>query len=119
MQEREQKRKLSLLDDDKQEIAQPKSMTLPVPDKTELRSRIKTAMNNYTNSRYRDFHKALGDIKKHVNYLCHADDHDVNSTTNITKYGQNPYVNYTHEERTKKLVHCAIRFEDMMKGMEG
>ena len=94
-------------------------MTLCVPDKNRLRSRIQSAMNNYTNPVYRDFHKALREIKKQVNYLCHVHDPDVNTPANIQKYGRNPYVINTLEERTKKLLHCAIAFEGMMHDMEG
>jgi hypothetical protein len=114
---RAQKRKND--DISKQQMGiQPSTITICVPDKTELRSRIQTAMNNYTNSCYRDFYNALFGIKKQVNYLCHVEDPYVNSATNIRKYDRNPYTDKTPEERTLALLSCQTEFNNMIKLME-
>lgn len=102
----------------KREQIQPRTITLEVPTATELRGRINDAMENYKDQKYKDFYKALADIRKKVNFLCHVNDPDVNKPQNIAKYGQNIYVEMTEFERTKQVVNFGIVFDGMMKDME-
>lgn len=102
----------------KREQIQPSTITLQVPTATELRGRINVAMENYKDQKYKDFYKALADIRKKVNYLCHVGDPDVNKPQNITKYGQNLYVEMTEFERSKAVTRCEILFDGMMEDME-